>query len=124
MKDSTSTENRKHKAYKRYVVLEMLQKAGTKGVTNAELRKATPRFTGAIYDLKEEGYMIKTISEGNGVYRYVLVGKTEPTEQLSALDTLTRAIENEGGIVTVQRFQEIMKENNLIFKRKPTKAGV
>ena len=104
-------------------ILKMLQEAGDKGVPNTKLRQVALRFTGVIHKLKKDGYIIEVVSDGDGVYRYVLKGKTEPSKEESALDILIQAIEDEGGIVTVDRLLQIMGEKNLIFKRKSKKVG-
>lgn len=104
-------------------ILKMLQEAGDKGVPNTKLRRVALRFTGVIHQLKKDGHIIEVVSYGDGVYRYVLKGNTEPAKEESALDILIQAIEDEGGIVTVGKLLQIMEEKNLIFKRKSKKVG-
>lgn len=104
-------------------ILKMLQEAGDNGVPNTKLRRVALRFTSVIHQLKKVGYIIEVVSDGDGVYRYVLKGKTEPAKEESALDILIQAIEDEGGIVTVGKLLRIMDEKNLIFKRKYKKVG-
>lgn len=54
------------------IVLRDLQEAGDKGVHGFTwLGKFIPRYTARIYDLKQEGYNIRSEREGNGV-RYFL----------------------------------------------------
>lgn len=104
-------------------IIEMLQESGDNGVPNTKLRRVALRFTDVIYQLKKDGYIIEVVSDGDGVYRYVLKGKTEPAKEESALDILIQAIEDEDGIVTVGKLLQIMEEKNLIFKRKSKKVG-
>jgi hypothetical protein len=115
-------ESKARQSTQKETVLKMLQEAGEQGVTNTKLRRVALRFTSIIHLLKKDGYIIETVSDGDGVYRYVLKGKTEPVKESSALDILIQAIEDEGGIVTVDRLLQIMEEKNLIFKRKSKKV--
>lgn len=117
----SQTKKRPYKS-RRSLVRDLLEKAGSKGVLNTELTKISTRFTSSLYVLKKKGYIIETKFEGNGVYRYTLIGKQEPSKQLSAFDVLAKAIEEHDGIVTKEQLHAIMSENNLIFKHKIKKG--
>lgn len=55
-------------------VLEALEEAGATGLTTRELmdRGGGMRPPNRIHDLREDGVAIKTVSEGRGIYRYIL----------------------------------------------------
>jgi len=66
-------------------VLEALEQAGAAGLTTRELmdRGGGMRPPNRIHDLREDGVAIKTVSEGRGIYRYILC-KYLPEEKTNA----------------------------------------
>lgn len=55
-------------------VKDMLEAAGSVGVTNAQfLRAFVPRFSAHILTLRNQGHNIQTECERAGLYRYTLI---------------------------------------------------
>ena len=57
----------------------LLRVAGLAGVTNRELNKVGYRYGARLWELKKEGYCIRTESLGDGLYKFTLLsGPTAP----------------------------------------------
>lgn len=56
-------------------VLDKLQNAGDRGVTNWELNKIMFRYGSVIFGLRKEGYLIRTVLVKRGLYKYYYEGK-------------------------------------------------
>lgn len=101
---------------KKEEVLECLRIAGDEGLTNIELRQIAVRFTGIIYFLRKDGYIIETIKEGHGVFRYVLRGKQDPVDDESPLSILLKEVDKRG-TVSAEEFINILSSKNLVLKK-------
>jgi hypothetical protein len=66
----------------RSVILRLLKEAGPAGVTNQKLTEVSMRFGARIYELRKEGYDIKTKNEKRGVFRFILRGMQKPQQEL------------------------------------------
>ena len=60
------------RATKKARILSALQAAGPLGVTNATLNAITYRYTGRVQELRDAGYDIESIDDGDGRWRFVL----------------------------------------------------
>lgn len=54
-------------------VLEQLRQGGMWGVSNIALNKTCFRYAARIKNLRDDGHIIQTVKERNGVFRFVLV---------------------------------------------------
>jgi hypothetical protein len=63
----------------RATVLQALTDAGARGVTNGEFIYGLriTRFAARILELREQGYVIETRREGDGKFRFILLGEPE-----------------------------------------------
>ena len=57
-------------------ILKLLQCYGKHGVTNVELNKICFRYGGRIHELRKRGWEIETKREAEGLFRFILRGKT------------------------------------------------
>lgn len=69
MDDST----RKRLATQRQKIIKMLRDAGQDGVTNSEMNAISLRYGGHINEMYRQGYKIKKMNLGGGLYRYWLI---------------------------------------------------
>ncbi len=54
-------------------ILDLLQRRGTEGATNAELGQVCQRFGGRLFELRQEGHDIRKQYVAPGLWRYWLV---------------------------------------------------
>jgi hypothetical protein len=59
-------------------LLAVLKERGERGATNPELTEIAERLSGRIFDLRREGWTISCRCEAAGLYRYRLLGWSEP----------------------------------------------
>ncbi|HVB55858.1 MAG TPA: helix-turn-helix domain-containing protein [Candidatus Acidoferrales bacterium] len=64
-------------------ILALLRARGSAGCTNVELNAICFRYGGRIFELRGAGYEIKTIREGESLFRFVLTAEPEKRENLS-----------------------------------------
>ena len=57
-------------------ILRWLQKRGSDGVMNWELNNIAFRYGGRIHELRKRGWEIETKREAEGLFRFILRGKT------------------------------------------------
>lgn len=62
----------RRRATKKALILAALRSAGPAGRTNSELNALTFRYTGRVAELRDEGYVIDSVDEGEGRWRFVL----------------------------------------------------
>ncbi len=65
--------DRKRIMTQRQKIIQMLIDAGDEGVTNTEMNKISLRYGGHINELYRQGYKIKKMNLGGGIYRYWLL---------------------------------------------------
>ena len=68
----------------RTVILRLLKEAGPAGRTNQELTEVCMRYGARIYELRKEGFDIKTEQEKRGVFRFIFRGVKKPQQELFA----------------------------------------
>ncbi|MEH6848147.1 hypothetical protein [Bacillus thuringiensis] len=106
---------------KRQQLISVLRGAGDEGVTNAELSKIALRYGGYLGELYKRGYQVDKISEGNGVYRYILKHEP-PVEQINkktALDVLVEEIETKfNGHIDVQALPSLLESIGVSMRYK------
>jgi hypothetical protein len=56
----------------RQQILELLEKRGAEGASNAELNEICFRYGARIFELRKMGHKIRTVTETKGVFRFVL----------------------------------------------------
>ena len=66
---------RKRLATQREKIIQMLIDAGDDGVTNIEMSFVSLRYGGHINELYRQGYKIKKMNLGGGVFRYWLISR-------------------------------------------------
>ena len=66
-------------------ILALLQAAGARGVTNRALNEVCFRYGGRLFELRQQGWEIETVCEGESVYRFVLKGR-KAAEQLKLME--------------------------------------
>ena len=66
-------ETRKRLATQREKIIQLLIDAGEDGVTNTEMATVSLRYGGHINEMYRQGYKIKKLGLGGGVFRYWLL---------------------------------------------------
>lgn len=103
------------------VIFNLLTEAGEKGVTNRRLSEITSRFGTPIYNLRLQGFDIKTENLGGGLVKYTMSDKILPVKKhVKGADVIAEAINNQyKGVVTTEQLMKIMDEQSMNFFRKP-----
>lgn len=115
-------ETKKRVKSQKETVLDMLKKAGSKGVTNDTLSKVTFRFATSIHLLYQEGYIISTENLGEGVCNYTLL--KEPSsprleKDEKAIIVLNREIMTKyNDCISSSDLDEILDSLGFVIKRK------
>lgn len=103
------------------IIFNLLTEAGEKGVTNRRLSEITSRFGTPIYNLRLQGFDIKTENLGGGLVKYTMSDKILPVKKhVKGADVIAEAINNQyKGVVTTEQLMKIMDEQGMNFFRKP-----
>ena len=123
---------RKIQREQRRLVLELLRERGS--VTNQEfIRMGIPRVAARVEELRKSGYIIDTVNEGHGVFRYVYRGFNPIKEEVECTFHVMRDGETRskrswaGSVETACRIVEksIQAEpvDTFVFARKVGKSG-
>lgn len=85
------------------MILKALQMAGPRGVLNKDLAQYSLRYGDVLFRLRNAGYIINTDHVTEGVFKYVLTGRTGKTfRQLRAGDEV-RLVKCEGSVLWTQK---------------------
>lgn len=57
-------------------ILDLLEKAGDKGVTNYTLNKIAFRYGARIHELRKQGYLISSLRVSESLWKFVLHKET------------------------------------------------
>lgn len=68
-------------------ILTLLRERGAAGATNIELNQICFRYGGRIFELRKLGFGIRTIREGESIFRFVLHGEPERVSQPAAFSS-------------------------------------
>lgn len=101
---------------KKQQILDALQNAPD-GLTNRELDKIALRYGGYIKLLRNEGYKIKTINLSNGLFKYKLEGKTEPTKT-NAIESLKSILNKKGHVEVSEAITDLLNEAGVALRFK------
>lgn len=69
------SETWKRLATQREKIIQMLIDAGDEGVTNVEMAVVSLRYGGHINEMYRQGYKMKKMNLGSGVFRYWLISR-------------------------------------------------
>lgn len=76
MAEQPMSDEAKRRANNRDKVLDLLKRSGSYGATNLQLvAEGGMRYGARIYELRKEGYDIRTFPVESGVFRFVLKGR-------------------------------------------------
>lgn len=102
-------------------ILETLREAGSKGVTNTDLKNIAIRFSAVTNQLQLDGYDIELVNEGSGVVRYILKDPNPVRSKVKVETGLqkTRAFFSESNSPSFEDFVNFLSDNGLHIKHKP-----
>jgi hypothetical protein len=86
--DSIEEKHEKQRS-QRDRILALLRVSGLAGVTNRELNKVGYRYGARLWELKKEGYDIRTESLGDGLYKFTLLNGPFPPKPQPAGESST-----------------------------------
>lgn len=114
-------ESKKRQPSQKEVILKALKYAGVYGMLNTELNKIMLRYGQIIYQLRLEGYEIKTQNVERGVVRYTLLSP-EPAEKpvkKAGMDIVKDELDNLDGMFYMFELEDILRKHNLQIIHRP-----
>jgi uncharacterized protein YjbK len=101
-------------------MIEMLKKAGNKGVTNVEFSKVANCYTARLSELYSAGYIISVENLGEGVYKYTLEYEpNNPKKAKKKVDELIEKINKDfSGVVTLKELDSLLTALSINISRK------
>lgn len=114
-------ESKKRQPSQKDVVLSSLKLAGSTGVLNTHLNEIMLRYGQIIYELRLDGYEIKTENVSKGVVKYTLLNE-EPQEKpvkKKGMEIVRDELDELDGMFYLFELEDILDRNNLQIIHKP-----
>lgn len=114
-------ESKIRKGTQKDIVLKSLTLAGENGVLNTELNDILFRYGQIIYELRLDGYQIKTENVGKGVVRYTLLSTipNEKVDKKSGIDIIRGELEELDGMFYLFELEDLLFKHNLQIIHRP-----
>jgi hypothetical protein len=120
MSNTILKEANKRKPSQKTIMVNMLKKAGSEGVTNVEFSRVANCYGARLSELHSVGYIIAKESLGDGVYKYILeYAPDNPKKAKKKIDELVDVVNNVfDGKVTGEELDFLIDELSIKVSRK------
>lgn len=103
------------------MVLKALKLAGDKGLLNRDLNEIMLRYGQKIYELRCDGYQIKTENVGKGLVKYTLLSDKpkKQDEKKSGIEIIREEFDDLDGVFYLFELEKALEAHNLQIIHRP-----
>lgn len=114
-------ESKTRQPSQKELILKSLKLAGKEGKLNTELNDIMLRYGQIIYELRCEGYEIKTENVGKGIVKYTLLSDTPSAKpkKLKGIDIIREEFDELDGMLYLFELEDALNKHNLQIVHKP-----